>query len=197
MKPIVSVEVMQGREWVKRAMLRTIHKKPVSKELSDDTFSRLLMAEHSPIRQFRVWIDLDSLEDRVHTHIVRHRHTDCYVGSLREDWAKDLGIDLEDKKDEDGKWVRGMGWAMGADQLLHIARQRLCTCAYSSTRVAMNIILEEIRATDPILASYMLRPCVWYGFCPETKKYCGYMGTANYREQREWIVEESERLRGW
>jgi len=192
---IVSIEIMQGRKWVKRAMLKTIHLKPVTDELSDDTFSRLLMAGHSPIRQFRVWVDLDKLEERVHTHFVRHRGADFSVGSFREDWLKELGLNLDDFRDGNGVWLRNMGFAVGSDVLMHMARNRLCTCAWSGTQQAMEEIRKEMVLVDPVLASYLLRPCVWCGFCPETTKYCGYMETPKYERERNWIVSESIRLR--
>ena len=191
----VKIEIMQGRQWVKRAMLRTIHKKPVTPELSDDTFSRLLMAGHSPIRQFRVWIDLDELEERACSHLVRHRGADHYVGSFRADWLKALGIDPKNYQDAEGNWLRGMGMAVGADELMHIARQRLCSCAWTSTRAAMEVIVQDMRRVDPVMAKYLLRPCVWFGLCPETTKYCGYMDTPRYGQERAWIVGESLRLR--
>lgn len=186
--PKVNVELISGRKWVKRAALRTVHKKPITDSLSNDGFSRMLIPEHSPIRLFRIWVDMDMLEDRVHTHLVRHRRTNPFVGTLREDWCNLLGLNREEYQDSNGVWLRGMGWELGADQLIHVGRQRLCKRAYSETRVAVQLIKDELEVIEPCVAELMLPTCVWYGFCPETVKCCGHTDSFIYNVERAKLI---------
>lgn len=191
----VEIAVTQGRYWVKESMLRTAHKVPISTELSDEVLSGLLLGRHSPIRQYRMRVLVKFCSDRAHTHLVRHRGVDPYVASLREDICKALGVDPEDFKDEDGNWVRVMSIFLGADQLIHIGKFRLCTgSVHPETLQVVKRIKSAVALFDPCLAQFMQPHCIWYGMCTEPAKYCGFDITPAGVLARDWFLSLSKRL---
>ena len=84
----VSVELKNGRKWVKRAMIAT---KAVQSQndpeklgealkwrLTGKRMAKMLVAKESPIEEMEFWIDL-YVPERVHTHLVRHKEIGKYV----------------------------------------------------------------------------------------------------------------------
>ena len=82
----VEVEIKSGRNWVARSMRSTMNALGVmgSNRLSNKIFERLLVARHSPIEEYEVWVDA-IVPERVHTHVVRHKELGKYVGTSRPD----------------------------------------------------------------------------------------------------------------
>jgi hypothetical protein len=69
-----------------------------------------------------------------------------------------------------------------AQALIFISRRRLCTQASPETRVAWQEVKDEVEKADPIMASVMVRECVYRGFCPEFT-CCGYVNTEAYQKE--------------
>lgn len=183
METKVSVEIIKGRYWVKRSMLKTQHRKPITETLSDKTFKQLLLSQHSPIRQYEFWVDIDFTTDRVHTHLVRHRGVEFYVATLREDLIKHLNIDPDVIENNS----RSIGFSITAEKLIHMSKLRTCGCAFVDTRDVILDVIEEVIKLDPIFKPFLVPTCVWYGFCPEIKK-CGYNKTDKWKSERKELI---------
>ena len=148
-------------------------------EPSDSWKRRILMSEHSPIRKLSVtgkWYDLPYW---VSTHFVRHKYgIEHFVSTQRTDRRSD-GVKRDDAPQ--GQAVTHEV-EVNAQALINISRKRLCHCASPETQRAWREVKNEIAKTDPILASVMVKECVYRGFCPEFK-CCGYNKTRAFEKE--------------
>lgn len=71
-----------------------------------------------------------------------------------------------------------------AQALINISRKRLCNQASPETREAWLEVKTEVKEADPVLASVMVKECIYRGFCPEMKS-CGYVNTEAYKKELE------------
>ena len=162
---------------VKRSARTTIGRDGEGKYPSDAWKKQILLAEHSPIRKIKfswLWSDLKSW---VSVHFVRHwlgiLH---YVKTQRSDRT---GVD-RDKSSQDTPVNHEC--EANAQALINISRKRLCSQASPETREAWLDVKREVNKYDPILASVMVRECIYRGFCPELNK-CGYTNTSAYKRE--------------
>ncbi len=152
----------------------TINKEAGEGEPSSAWKKRILLAEHSPIRQlvFRwKWVGLKSW---VSVHLVRHKFgIDHFVGTQRSDRT---GVDRNGAR-QDAPVIHEC--VANAQAILSISRKRLCRQASPETREAWGMVVEKLRETEPELASCCVPECVYRGFCPEFRS-CGYVRTADF-----------------
>lgn len=73
---------------------------------------------------------------------------------------------------------------INAEAIINMSRKRLCAKASAETREIWGKVVEEVRKCDPDLANHCVKPCVYCGFCRESKP-CGFMKTDAYEKQRE------------
>lgn len=136
-----------------------------------------LLSEHSMIRKIHfgwIWVNLKSW---ISVHFVRHKiGIEHWVSTQRTDRT---GIN-RDKLTQDSL-VRHEAQAT-AQALINISRKRLCNQAASETREAWQEVKDKVNAVDPVIASVMVRECVYRGFCPEFH-CCGYVNTEEYQEE--------------
>lgn len=189
-----SVEVEQETPW-KRALnaaRRTIGKKPIDKEPSEEWRKKVIMAEHSPIKLVEYRISFSDLRQWVGVHLLRHEHSLPMIHSQRVDRRdidemveKVMQILSDDIKNEEGFNKRDylfqgetndQDFYVNAQTLINISRKRLCACASKETREAWALVKEAVREVDPIMASFMVVNCVYRGRCPEMTT-CGYYKT--------------------
>lgn len=141
------------------------------------------ISEHSPIRE-RVFRFECSWPDFVHTHFVRH-HTGInhYVSTHREDRGY---IGATDRNTE-----RAHAFTVNAQQLISMAKVRLCNKAHKTTREAMKLIKREVSKFDPFLSFCMVPQCVYRRGCPELYT----CGECSFLEQdyRNYIMVVKER----
>jgi hypothetical protein len=72
-----------------------------------------------------------------------------------------------------------------AQALINSSRKRLGLGQPSpETREAWLEVKAEVSKYDPILASVMVKECIYRGFCPELKK-CGYTETEAFKKELE------------
>ena len=168
---------------VKQSARTTIHKEGSGKYPDDKWKKSILLAEHSPIRRIRFswkWINLKSW---VSVHFVRHwlgvLH---YVSTQRTDRT---GVSRDTLPQNS---MVEHECEANAQALINISRKRLCSQASKETRDAWEQVKEEVKKYDPILASVMVRECVYRGFCPEMKP-CGYCSSEAFKKE----VEEYRR----
>lgn len=169
---------------VKASARSTIGKDGEGAEPSDKWEKQIMLAEHSPIRKIKVAWKWEDLPYWVSVHIVRHKFgIEHFVSTQRTDRT---GTDRT-LKQQDAPVSHECEANLQA--LINISRKRLCNQAAKETREAWQAVKDEIAKHDSVIASCMVRECVYRGFCPEMKS-CGYTQTeAFYEERREYIEE--------
>lgn len=188
MKPIVTIQ--QATPW-KRALnaaRKTVGKKPLDKNPSDKWKAEMLLAEHSPIRLVEWDISFENIRQWVSVHLVRHFLGFIpFVHTQREDRTK-----LDCSRDElpQGS-LNDMDVSVNAQALINVSRKRLCMCASKETREAWQCVKDEMQKHDPIMAKYMVRNCVYRGFCPELHG-CGYDKTEAFKRELEEYRKKPE-----
>lgn len=162
---------------VKEAARTTIGKEGSGVYPSDQWKKTALLAEHSIIRKIHfkwVWTKLKSW---ISVHFVRHKiGVEHWVSTQRSDRT---GIG-RDKLPQDSPVNHEVD--ANAQALITISRKRLCSQADPETRQAWGEVKEKMQMIDPVIASVMVRECVYRGFCPEFH-CCGYVDTEAYQEE--------------
>lgn len=160
---------------IKDAALFTIHKDN-GKYPTSEWKSKMLLAEHSPIRLGRFLVTLYDAPSFVIGHLVRH-HIDFtpFVSSLRSDRTE---YDVV----PDRNTPNNVRFDMNFQTAINISRKRLCNCASKETREAWQMVKDAIAEVEPELANCMRRECVYRGFCPEMFP-CGYDKTEAYQKE--------------
>ena len=192
MSEINRMEQVTTWQRVLNAARRTIGRKPIDKDPSDDWKGKMLLAEHSPIRLLEFDWSWSDIRQWVTAHLVRH-HEGCekFVHSQRGDRRKileDYGVQTRDELPQGAR--NDMDMTANAQALINISRKRLCNCASKETREAWTKVKEAIAEIDPVMASKMVPECIYRGFCPEFLSPCGYSKTEKYQK-------ELLKYRGW
>jgi hypothetical protein len=192
MSEINRMEQVTTWKRVLNAARRTIGRKPIDKDPSDDWKGKMLLAEHSPIRLLEFDWSWSDIRQWVTAHLVRH-HEGCekFVHSQRGDRRKileDYGVQTRDDLPQGA--LNDMDMTANAQALINISRKRLCNCASKETREAWIKVKEAIAEIDPVMASKMVPESIYRGFCPEFLSPCGYSKTEKYQK-------ELLKYRGW
>ena len=163
----------------KQSARTTVSKNGTGKYPDDSWKKAILLAEHSPIRKIRFSWKWTNLKSWVSVHFVRHwlgilhyvstQRTDR-TGVSRDSLPQDSLVEHECEAN--------------AQALINISRKRLCAQASKETREAWQLVKDEVEKHDPILASVMVKECVYRGFCPEMKP-CGYCETKLFQRELE------------
>lgn len=154
----------------------TINKEAGEREPSSAWKRRILLAEHSPIRQLMFSWTWEDLPYWVSVHLVRHKFgIEHYVSTQRSDRT---GEDRAEKRQNAP--VRHSCIA-NAQALISISRKRLCASASPETRMAWDMVISEVRKIAPEVADICVKECVYRGFCPEMKP-CGYADTPHFTD---------------
>lgn len=154
-----------------------------NKQPSKNWEANMLLAEHSPIRLVEYEWDWNKIRQWVTTHLVRH-HEGCekFVRTQRQD-RNDEVIDRDSLPQGS---LNSMMMTANAQALINISRKRLCKgCASPETRHAWELVRDEIKKQDPVLAEKMVPECLYRGFCPEWRNCCGYVNTDAYKKALE------------
>ena len=152
----------------------TVNRDAGTKEPSESWKRRMLLCEHSPIRQLLIrakWYDLKSW---VSVHFVRHKFgIEHWVRSQRTDRT-----DTDrDRLPQDNPVEHEI--LANAQAMIYISRKRLCNRASPETREAWKAVLESIKDQQPELYRVCVPDCIYRGWCFELKS-CGYHNTAEY-----------------
>ena len=143
----------------------TVGKPPLGHEPSTEFKRKILISEHSPIRDISVKWKWHNIKSWVATHWVRHKWK-CFVKTQRTDRT---GID-RDKLPQDAP-VDFTGDA-NAQALIDTMRKRLCHTAAPETREYAEDFKRALRAIEPELSDVLVPNCCYRGFCPEMQS-CG------------------------
>ena len=143
----------------------TVGKESLGKEPSRSFKRRILLAEHSPIRDISVKWKWPDIKSWVATHWVRHKW-ECFVKSQRSDRT---GVP-RDKLPQDAA-VTFTGEA-NAQALIDTMRKRLCFQASPETRAYAEDLKVAIREKEPEISDVLVPNCVYRAGCPEMQS-CG------------------------
>lgn len=136
---------------------------------------RILLAEHSPIRDGYFILNCYEIPSFVIGHIVRHFNgIEKYVQSLRSDRAEYTEIPNRNT-------LQNVRLRINFQAFINISRKRLCSCASKETREFWQLLLDTIKSYEPELYSVCVRECIYRGFCPEMKS-CGYNNTETFKQ---------------
>ena len=153
----------------------TIRMAEGEKEPSSAWKHRILLSEHSPIRQMTFKWKWTNLKYWVSVHFVRHKiGIEHFVSTQRTDRT---GVNREEIPQS--ALVMHECFA-NAQALIFISRKRLCRQASPETTVAWQMVLDEIKNCEPELYQVCVPECVYRGFCPEFKS-CGYANTTAFK----------------
>jgi hypothetical protein len=154
----------------------TIHKESGEKEPSSNWKRRMLLCEHSPIRQLIFKWKWYNLKYWTSVHLVRH-----WLGIIH--WVRTERTDRTGiNRDElpQGNFVEHECEA-NAQAIINISRRRLCRQASMETREAWKEALEKIKNECPELYQVCVPDCVYRSWCYEFKS-CGYHLTDEYKK---------------
>ena len=166
-------------EKVKRSARTTIRREGGGIYPSNTWKKQMLLAEHSPIRKIKFSWKWTNLKSWVSVHFVRHKFgIEHWVSTQRVDRT---GVD-RDKSPQDTPVEHEC--EANAQALINMSRKRLCNQASPETREAWIEVKDEVKEKDPILASVMVKECIYRGFCPELYP-CGYADTEAYKKELE------------
>lgn len=176
----MNVVVEQITSW-KRALDAarwTVGKESLGKDPSDKWKSKMLLAEHSPIRLVEYDIKIKNAFNFVINHLVRHFIGFIpFVRSNRPDRNDEVKDDLQVNR----LTLTSAWFSANAQALINVSRKRLCACASKETRETWQEVKNKVAEVDPIMASKMVKNCVYRGFCPELES-CGYSKTEKFQE---------------
>ena len=170
---------------IKDSALFTIHKSN-SKYPNSEWKNKILMAEHSPIRNGRIIIELYDVPSFVIGHFVRHHEGFIpFVSSLRSDRATYDEVPNRNTPNNlrfDGNF----------QAFINISRKRLCNCASQETREVWKMVKNTIAEVEPELANHMVRECVYRnGLCPEFSS-CGFIHTEEFEKELKEYLKDME-----
>lgn len=164
----------------------TVKKPPLGKEPSADFKRRILMAEHSPIRDITVKFRWNYIPYWVAMHWKTH-HWESRVNSQRNDRQKEYD---RTKAPQDAP-VDFIGDA-NVQNLIDTWRKRLCRQAAPETQRYAEDFKETLYEQEPEIASVLVPNCVYRGFCPEMYP-CGWWDTFATRLCREDLLDGQKR----
>ena len=163
----IKVEMLKhptDEDWLfcKQCALNTIGKNS-TKLPTSEWKEKILKSEHSPIRTLWFAFKLE-LPYWVSVHFVRHHFGVEHFVSTQRDDRNDNNVPRAEKPQ--GEFVTHIMY-VNAQELMFMARRRLCNQASDETRYVMNLIKKEVLKTNPEFNDVLVPMCVYQGSCPE------------------------------
>lgn len=168
----------QINDWidVKNSARTTIKMDSSEKEPTDSWKYKILMAEHSPIRQLSFRWKWVNLKYWVSVHFVRHKFgIEHFVSTQRSDRTGET----RDNKPQDS--LVNHECIANASEVMFISRRRLCHQASPETTEAWKMVLAQVEKVNKPLYNCCVPECIYRGFCPEFKS-CGYASTERFKQ---------------
>lgn len=152
---------LQDLAWLKTCTLNTVGKSSTTAP-TVDWVERLVKAEHSPMRELWFGIKME-IPYWVSVHFVRHHiGVNHYVQTQRSDRT---GTNRDEKSQ--GEIVSHI-MSVNAQELVFMARKRLCKQASPETREVMQLIVKEVIKVAPYMKEVLVPLCVYRnGKCTE------------------------------
>jgi len=171
----VVLKRLVGPEYMLAAMRSTRYKDiSIQKIPKSETWYRMLLSEHSPIRSVKYRVILKNIPYYAHVYLIRHHEGfEPYVFSQRDDKGV-LDVTERDSKPQ-GEPI-SMMFDINAQALITIAKKRLCYKSHKVVRNVLKLIKVELSkgdTYDQILGNLMMKNCEWWsGLCQEPES-CG------------------------
>ena len=143
----------------------TVAKPPLGREPGEEWKTKILIAEHEPIRD--IWVKWKWRG--IKYWIAMHWKTHIWPSRVNTQRSDRTGVE-RDKKPQDSP-VDFTGDA-NAQHLIDTMRKRLCGCASKETREYAEDFKAALRAVQPELSDVLVPNCVYRCGCPEMKS-CG------------------------
>lgn len=161
------IKFINDWKYVKNVSRTTVGKQHTEIEPTKEFKKKLLISEHSPIREIQVKWKWEGIKSWIAVHFSRHKY-ECYVQSQRTDRT---GID-RDKSPQDT--TVNMDNSANAQQLIDVGRKRLCHQSSDETREYMEDLKVKIYEDGEAELSDVLVPnCIYRNGCPEFNN-CGH-----------------------
>ena len=130
---------------------------------TDEWKDKMLRCEHSPIRTLMFTIQLIDVPYWVSVHLVRHKYgVEHYVKSQRNDRQSDY-----DRNEAPQNAPVNHIIDVNAQELMFMARKRLCSKAAEETKQVMEMIVEAVVKVCPEFKPFLVPQCEYLGRCPE------------------------------
>lgn len=170
---IVKTEILELKgKWseVLDACRATVSKKFLGKEPSEDFKRKLMVCEHSPIRQLWVKWRWRNLPSYISTHFARHHiGFEKWISSQRND--RQNKYDRREARQDAPVTFVGEG---NAQFLINMSKVRLCTSADPDTRKQAEDLKLTLNEVDSNIAWACVPSCVYRGSCSEPDTNCGF-----------------------
>lgn len=138
---------------------------------------KMLKCAHSPIRTLMFTIQLVDVPYWVSVHYVRHKYgIEHYVRSQRNDRQGEYDRNSAPQNAPVNHIIE-----VNAQELMFMARKRLCSKAAAETKQVMEMIVEAVVKVCPEFKPFLVPQCEYLGICPEIYS-CG-MFVDNYPER--------------
>lgn len=162
MKNMVKIDILKhptNEDWelCKKCTLATIAKSPKT-PVTHEWKVKLLKSNHSPVRTLQFCFRLDGIPYWVSTQLARHVHATPFISTQRNDRQKSKDRNLS-RQDEPVL----MCWYMNAEELITIARKRLCNQASPETRAIVWEICSKVIEVNPEFEELLVPLCVYRG----------------------------------
>lgn len=138
----------------------TVGKESLGKEPSQKFRREILISEHSPIRSLIVKWKWANIPSWVATHFSRHKW-ECFIKTQRTDRT---GKDRNTLPQDAPVIMKGEA---NSQNLIDMARKRLCFMAAPETRQYMEDLKVAIHLVEPELSDSLVPNCVYRCGCPE------------------------------
>ena len=124
---------------------------------------KMLKCEHSPIRTLMFTIQLVDVPYWVSVHYVRHKYgIEHYVRSQRNDRQSEYDRNSAPQNAPVNHIIE-----VNAQELMFMARKRLCSKAAAETKQVMEMIVEAVVKVCPEFKPFLVPQCKYLGRCPE------------------------------
>ena len=144
---------------------------------------KMLKCEHSPIRTLMFTIQLVDVPYWVSVHLVRHKYgVEHYVKSQRNDRQSEYNRN-EAPQNAPVNHILDMN----AQELMFMARKRLCRKAAEETKEVMEMIVAEVVKVCPEFKPYLIPQCAYLGRCPEI------YGCGLYKDNKHMSINDYQR----
>lgn len=169
-------------DWLfcKQCALNTVGKDSF-KAPTEEWKRKILRAEHSPIRILWFAFKME-IPYWVSVHFTRHNlGVEHFVQSQRDDRTNN---DISRAEKPQGEMVSHIMY-INAQELMFMARRRLCNQASKETREVMKMIVKEVLKTNPEFKNVLVPMCKYQNRCPEM-----YPCSKNYMPKHVKIDED-------
>lgn len=157
----------------------TVGKASLGKEPSVVFKRKLLIAEHSPIRDISVKWRWENMPHWVGVHWVRHKW-ECFVRTQRTDRT---GIPRDKLPQDEPQTFTGEA---NAQHLIDTWRKRLCRQASPETRAYAEDFKAELHEYEPEIADMLVPNCVYRCGCPEMNPCSAWVDFLSWCQQNDY-----------